>query len=98
MGSSVAFELAIRHPERVGKLIVTGNGTSYAGMHPGVIEGIEHITPEVFAGSPWEKAGVAGDVVGLPQDRAILPGTTHVTLIQRAWRAPGWCRPGAGRR
>jgi hypothetical protein len=29
--------------------------------------------------------GVAGDVVGLPKSQlAILPGTTHVTLVSRA--------------
>jgi pimeloyl-ACP methyl ester carboxylesterase len=29
--------------------------------------------------------GVAGDVAGLPRSRlAILPGTTHITLVQRA--------------
>jgi pimeloyl-ACP methyl ester carboxylesterase len=34
--------------------------------------------------------GVAGDVAGLPRARlAVLPGTTHVTLVQRAdWLAP----------
>lgn len=29
--------------------------------------------------------GVAGDLTGLPRSRlAVLPGTTHVTLVQRA--------------
>ena len=34
--------------------------------------------------------GVAGDLAGLPRARlAVLPGTTHVTLVQRAdWLAP----------
>jgi pimeloyl-ACP methyl ester carboxylesterase len=33
--------------------------------------------------------GVAGDMAGLPRSRlAVLPGTTHVTLVQRAdWLA-----------
>jgi hypothetical protein len=33
--------------------------------------------------------GVAGDMAGLPRARlAVLPGTTHVTLVQRAdWLA-----------
>jgi pimeloyl-ACP methyl ester carboxylesterase len=31
--------------------------------------------------------GVAGDLAGLPRSRlAVLPGTTHITLVQRA----GW--------
>src|SRR5215211_1888699 len=34
--------------------------------------------------------GVAGDLAGLPRARlAVLPGTTHVTLVERAdWLAP----------
>jgi hypothetical protein len=29
--------------------------------------------------------GVAGDLAGLPRSRlAVLPGTTHITLVQRA--------------
>jgi pimeloyl-ACP methyl ester carboxylesterase len=34
--------------------------------------------------------GVAGDVAGLPQSRlAVLPGTTHITLVQKGeWLAP----------
>lgn len=34
--------------------------------------------------------GVAGDVAGLPKSRlAVLPGTTHVTLVQRGeWLVP----------
>ncbi|WP_269850261.1 hypothetical protein [Methanosarcina horonobensis] len=34
--------------------------------------------------------GVAGDLTGLPRSRlAVLPGTTHITLIERAeWLLP----------
>jgi pimeloyl-ACP methyl ester carboxylesterase len=153
MGAGVALELTLDRPERVRTLTLTGYGISSTGYHPGVLEGIEHISPEVFAGSSWEKAylaaapdpsqwsgliekikvmtrgfqgwtddqvrsvkapvlvlagdsdivtpehlaemfrlfggAVAGDVAGLPEDQlAILPGTTHVTIIQRgAWVA-----------
>jgi pimeloyl-ACP methyl ester carboxylesterase len=153
LGAAVALELALERPERVGKLVIQGFGFDRDGFHPGLFEGIEQITPEAFAGSPWETAyratapeqagwpvliekvkafnrdfagwtadqlrsiktptlvmvgdsdivtpehaaamfrllggGVAGDVVGLPEDQlAVLPGTTHVTIIERgAWVA-----------
>jgi len=34
--------------------------------------------------------GVAGDVAGLPRSRlAVMPGSTHITLVQRGeWLAP----------
>ncbi len=119
------------------------------GIYPEVLEAIETITPETFAGTPWREeydriapnpedfptlvaklkeldltfvgwppediqaieapaliiigdsdivrpehtvemfrligGGVAGDLVGLPNSRlAVLPGTTHVSLVERS--------------
>ena len=148
MGGAVALQIAMRHPDLVRKLVVAAVSYTSGGIHPGVLEGIATITPEAFAGTPWEAdyakkapnpqdwpkliekvkqldaniqdwsaesiraikaptlimigdsdivrpehavemfrlrgGGVAGDVVGLPDARlAVLPGTTHVSLIQR---------------
>jgi pimeloyl-ACP methyl ester carboxylesterase len=149
MGGAIAFELAIRHPALVRKLVFAG-GTSYSveGYHPGMLEGLEQIQPEMLHGTPWHESylklapnpddfpklaakikendlsfkgwspdevrgikapcllvlgdadiiqpehtvemfrllggGVIGDLVGLTPSRlAILPGTTHVTVIHR---------------
>jgi pimeloyl-ACP methyl ester carboxylesterase len=154
MGGGVAFQLAMRHPGLVRKLVVASASSTSDGVHPEVWAGIEQITPELFEGTPWKEeydrvapnpdafptlvekmkqldlqpfawppdeiraissptmvvigdsdgttpehatelfrlrgGGVFGDLAGLPSARlAVLPGTTHVGLIDRAdWLAP----------
>lgn len=148
MGAGVAVQVAIRHPEVVRKLIAASVSYKSEGMYPEVLAGIEHITPEVFAGSPMETeyqrlaprpqdfptlvaklvdldsqvqdwpaddikgikaptlliigdsdvirpehavemfrllgGGVPADLVGLPNAQlAVLPGTTHVTVVDQ---------------
>jgi pimeloyl-ACP methyl ester carboxylesterase len=155
LGAGVALEIAIRHPEVVRKLVLASVTYNSGGFHPGILEGIEQITPEAFAGSPMEEAyhrvapnpedwpaliakvkeldrelpdlppeiirsneaptllifgdsdvgrpehavemlrllggGVAGDLTGLPNSQlAVLPGTTHVRLVERT--AIAWFR------
>jgi pimeloyl-ACP methyl ester carboxylesterase len=153
MGGGIALQIAIRHPELVRKLVVAAANYDPEGYYPEVLEGIQDLKPEDFAGSPWLEAyarvapnpedwprllarikdldlwfegwprediaaieapalvivgdsdvvrpehavdmfrllggGVPGDLTGLPRARlAVLPGTTHVTLVERAdWLA-----------
>jgi len=54
MGGGVALQLAIRHPDRVRKLVVASATYKSAGVYPEVLAMIATITPEVFAGSPME--------------------------------------------
>ena len=54
MGGSTALQVAIRHPEVVRKLVVMSATYNTAGWHPGLMEMIATITPDVFAGSPIE--------------------------------------------
>jgi pimeloyl-ACP methyl ester carboxylesterase len=56
MGDGVAFQVAIRHPEVVRKLVVASASYTSDGMHPELLEMIPTLTPEVFAGSPIEEA------------------------------------------
>ena len=56
MGGGAALQVAIRHPELVHKLIVMSAGYRYDGGHPVMYEMIDTITPEMFAGSPFEEA------------------------------------------
>jgi pimeloyl-ACP methyl ester carboxylesterase len=149
MGGGVALQVAIRHPEVMRKLVVASATYKSEGIYPEVLAGIEQITPEAFAGSPWREeydriapnpedfptlvaklkeldmqlqdwpdedirsieapalliigdsdvvrpehavemfrllgGGVAGDLAGLPNSQlAVLPGTTHVGLVERA--------------
>lgn len=148
MGAAIAIEVAVRHPGLVRKLVLASPAYTREGMYPEVFEGIETLTPEAFAGTPFQEeyartapnpqdwpvliekvkqldrdfqgwtaedirsirapvlviigdsdivrpehaveifqllgGGVAGDLAGLPRSRlAVLPGTTHITLIDR---------------
>jgi pimeloyl-ACP methyl ester carboxylesterase len=55
MGGGAALQLAMRHPELVRKLVVASASSTSDGVHPEVWEGIEQITPELFAGTPWKE-------------------------------------------
>jgi pimeloyl-ACP methyl ester carboxylesterase len=153
-GSAVALQLAIDHPELVGKLVLASVSYRLEGLHPGLMDNLQGLRPEHLAGTPFEQdyarvapnpgdwpkliekitdmetdlpewtadeiravvaptmlvygdsdivrpehmaelfrllgGGVMGDLAGLPRSRlAVLPGTTHITLMQRAdWLAP----------
>jgi pimeloyl-ACP methyl ester carboxylesterase len=150
MGASVALHAAIRHPKVVRKLVLTSVTYTLSGVHPGLMDGLAEMKPEMMHGSPWhdeymkiaphpddfatlfEKktqmdrqirdvpperirdiraptliilgdsdlirpehavemfrllgGGIFGDMPpGLPNSQlAILPGTSHVTLVDRA--------------
>jgi pimeloyl-ACP methyl ester carboxylesterase len=148
-GGGVALQVAIRHPEMVRKLVLASVSYKLDGVHPGLMEGLAEMKPEMMFGSPWHEeymriaprpedfatlfakktqmdrnikdvpaeviesiksptlliigdsdivrpehavemfrllgGGVMGDLAGLPNSQlAILPGTTHVTLVERA--------------
>jgi pimeloyl-ACP methyl ester carboxylesterase len=56
MGGGVALQLAIRHPALVRRLVVASTGYRYDAMPGEAIEMFPSITPEMFAGSPFEQA------------------------------------------
>jgi pimeloyl-ACP methyl ester carboxylesterase len=149
MGAGIALQVAIRHPEVVRKLVLASVTYNKSGLHPGLMEGLAEMKPEMMFGSPWHEeymriapnpedfatlfakktqmdrevrdlpaesieaikaptlliigdsdivrpehavemfrllgGGVMGDLAGLPSSQlAVLPGTTHVTLVDRA--------------
>jgi pimeloyl-ACP methyl ester carboxylesterase len=149
-GGAVGLQLAIRYPDVVRKLVLASVTYTMAGVHPGLMEGLGEMTPEMMHGSPWHEeylrtaphpedfpklfakktemdrqikdlpaeaisaikapvlliigdsdlvrpehavemfrllgGGVFGDTpAGLPNSQlAILPGTSHVTVVNRA--------------
>jgi pimeloyl-ACP methyl ester carboxylesterase len=150
MGAAVALHLAIRHPDVVRKLVLASVSYKLSGIHPGLMEGLGEMKPEMMFGSPWHEeyiriapdpehfatlfakktqmdqgiqdlpdetiraikaptlliigdsdlirpehavemfrllgGGVFGDTpAGLPHSQlAVLPGTSHVTVVYRA--------------
>jgi pimeloyl-ACP methyl ester carboxylesterase len=55
MGAGVALYTAIRHPEVVRKLILASITYTMSGFHPGLMEGMENMKPEMMHGSPWHE-------------------------------------------
>jgi pimeloyl-ACP methyl ester carboxylesterase len=55
-GSAVAPQIAIQHPDLVGKQVLASASYTRDGLHPGLLEGIENLQPEDLAGSPFEEA------------------------------------------
>jgi pimeloyl-ACP methyl ester carboxylesterase len=56
MGGGLALQIAMRHPDLVRKLVVAAAAYSNDGIYAEVLEGIENLKPEDFAGSPWQEA------------------------------------------
>ncbi len=53
MGAAVALHLAIRHPEVIRKLIFAAATYTMSGIHPGLMEGLGNMTPEMMHGSQF---------------------------------------------
>ncbi len=53
MGASVALHFAVRHPALVRKLILASVTYKLSGVHPGLMEGLGEMQPEMMYGSPW---------------------------------------------
>jgi pimeloyl-ACP methyl ester carboxylesterase len=56
MGAGIALQMAIEHPDLVRKLAVASAAYTHDGLHPGLLEGLEQVTPEALAGTPFEQA------------------------------------------
>jgi pimeloyl-ACP methyl ester carboxylesterase len=55
MGAGAALHLTIRHPELVRKLVLASVTYTLSGIHPGLMEGLGEMTPEMMFGSPWHE-------------------------------------------
>src|SRR5919107_896184 len=56
MGATTVLRFAMRHPDRVRKLVVISGAYRQDGYYPEGLAGIQEITPDVFAGTPIEEA------------------------------------------
>jgi pimeloyl-ACP methyl ester carboxylesterase len=55
MGAGVALHFAIRHPERLRKLVLASVTYNMNGIHPGLMDGLGQMKPEMMHGSPWHE-------------------------------------------
>jgi len=53
MGAGVALRVAMQHPEVVRKLVLLSVTYTFAGIHPGLMDGMGEMQPEMMHGSPW---------------------------------------------
>ena len=53
MGAAVALHVALRHPDVVRKLVLASVSYTLSGIHPGLMEGLGDMRPEMMYGSPW---------------------------------------------
>jgi len=55
MGAAVALHVAIRRSEVVRRLVLASVSYNMSGIHPGLMEGLGDMTPEMMFGSPWHE-------------------------------------------
>lgn len=53
MGAAIALQVVIRHPAAVRKLVLASVTYNWGGVHPGLMDGLAAMTPEMMFGSPW---------------------------------------------
>ena len=54
-GGSVALHFATRYPHMVRKLVLMSISYALSGVHPGLMEGLGEMKPEMMHGSPWHE-------------------------------------------
>lgn len=53
LGGSIALHFALRHPELLRKLVLMSIAFKASGIHPGLMDGLGEMKPEMMHGSPW---------------------------------------------
>ncbi|MGH8928249.1 MAG: hypothetical protein ACRDWH_07850 [Acidimicrobiia bacterium] len=53
MCAAVALHIAMRHPQVVRKLVLASVTYTMEGVHPGLMEGLAEMKPEMMYESPW---------------------------------------------
>ena len=55
MGAFVALLVTLRHPQLVRKLVFMSATYTMSGVHPGLMDGLGEMTPEMMVGSEWHE-------------------------------------------
>ena len=64
------MQVAIRHPEVVHKLVLASVTYNESGVHPGLMDGLAEMKPEMMYGSPWHEEYMW--IASRPEDFATL--------------------------
>jgi pimeloyl-ACP methyl ester carboxylesterase len=90
MGSAAGLQLAIRHPEKVEKLVAASVAYDTSGWQPAFVEFIPQMVPEFFVGTSMEDEyrKLAADPAAAGRRARHLSGSPH-----RAAGPPGRPRP-----
>jgi pimeloyl-ACP methyl ester carboxylesterase len=70
MGAGIALQIVIRHPEVVRKLVLASVTYNESGVHPGLMDGLAEMKPEMMYGSPWHEEYMR--IAPHPEDFATL--------------------------
>jgi pimeloyl-ACP methyl ester carboxylesterase len=70
MGSDVALHVVVRHPDVVRKLVLASAAYTLSGVHPGLMDGLAEMKPEMMFGSPWHEEYMR--IAPRPEDFAVL--------------------------
>jgi len=69
-GAAIALLLVLRHPEKVRKLVLASVSYTLSGIHPGLMDGLGEMSPEMLHGSPWHDEYM--QIAPRPEDFATL--------------------------
>jgi pimeloyl-ACP methyl ester carboxylesterase len=69
-GAAVGLQLGIRYPEVVRKLVLASVTYTMEGVHPGLMQGLGEMKPEMMHGSPWHEEYLS--IAPHPEDFATL--------------------------
>jgi pimeloyl-ACP methyl ester carboxylesterase len=70
MGAFVALKVAIRYPHVVRKLVFMSGTYALSGVHPGLMDGLGEMTPDMMHGSQWHEEYLR--IAPRPEDFATL--------------------------
>jgi pimeloyl-ACP methyl ester carboxylesterase len=78
MGATTGLQLAIRHPDRLRKLVAVSPNYRSDGYYPELLAGLQMMTPDIFTGTPEEAAYLRHaphpeDFPGLVEKQKVLP-------------------------
>jgi len=70
MGCDVALHVVLRYPDVVRKLVLASATYTLSGVHPGLMDGLAEMRPEMMFGSPWHEEYLR--IAPRPEDFAVL--------------------------